>query len=546
MDCTCGAPELIEGAAFEARFTTPLGEVAGVTDLIETAYEYYHALARHPALGPVRWCDCGSDTASVCASCGGRRLAAAYRAVVHPDRARCEAFLTELASVRYRDASGVVKAALLGGVIKLVGELLRDEFRQQTAPSVPAAPPRSAAQALTIPGKNRYLRSVSELCSSHIGECCSLVIGSGSPIARDRTELWAASVEWVQWGNDYRGEEHYAYADWLSTRPPRPLPGREEATHAQWLLCQALGRGVDSGGRADAPWLCGAAYLAGLDAWALLLGGELINFGAIGLEDEADAVVFAHATVARLAVMVVCSTIDLVAEAMAEERNLFDTVCGTARRRLLAWGLDNLRAPWPIPAVSDVWAVWSSYMWLGPRHRFALYALPVTVQRQVTARWAQPTQLPALRRAQEAWQAGLTVDQELDVPCACCDHAALAREMTAWSTVVIDGADATDAGRLAFVQLLDACGVDACDTWHRSILDRCPSLAARHEVLYRRVAERADIFTAGLDAYEAYLAGAEPVLLPTRPAEFARQAADDLCARYHGRIARAAGVGDHQ
>ncbi|MFC9743929.1 hypothetical protein ACFVKC_39210 [Streptomyces noursei] len=530
------------GTGFDARFTTPLGDVAGMEDLIETAYGFFLALARHPALGPVRWCDCGSGTAPLCEGCGGRRLAAAYRAVVHPARADCEAFLAELASGRYRDATGVVKAALLGGVIKLVGELLRAEYREQALSPVLAAQRRTAGPPLAVLGKNRYLRSVADLCSSHIGECSALVIGSGSPIARDRTELWAASVEWLQWGSDYRGEEHYAYADWLSARPTRPLPGREASAQAQWLVCQALGKGVDSGGRADAPWLCGAPYLAGLDTRALLLGGELINFGGIGLEDEADAEVFAHVTVARLAVMAAGSSIDLVAEAMAGERNLFDTVCGTARRRLLAWGLENLRAPWPVPAVCDVWAVWSSYVWLGPRHRFALCALPADVQRQVTARWAHPTQLSALRRAQEAWLAGLDVDRELDVPCACCDHAALAQEMTAWSAVVIDGADQADAGQLAFLQLLDACGIDACDTWHRSLLDRCPSLGARHEVLYRRLAERADIFTAGLDAYEAYLAGAEPVLLPNRPTEFAQQAADDLCARYHGRLARAGGV----
>ncbi|MGW2602003.1 hypothetical protein [Streptomyces klenkii] len=530
------------GAGFEARFATPLGDVAGVEDLIERAYGFFLALARHPALGPVRWCDCGSGTAPVCEGCGGRGLAAAYRAVVHPGRAGCEVFLAELASGRYRDATGVVKAALLGAVIKLVGELLRAEYRQQALPPVPAARRRPAGPPLAILGKNRYLRSVSDLCSSHVGECSALVIGSGSPIARDRTELWAASVEWLQWASDYRGEEHYAYADWLSARPPRPLPGREASSQAQWLLCQALGLGVDSGGRADAPWLCEAAYLAGLDTRALLLGGELINFGSIGLEAEADAEVFAHATVARLAVMAAGSSVDLVAEAVAEERNVFDTVCGTARRRLLAWGLENLRAPWPVPAVSDVWAVWSGYVWLNPRHRFALCTLPPAVQRQVTARWAQPADLSALRRAQEAWQAGLEVDQELDVPCECCDHAALAREMTAWSAVVIEGADLADSGRLAFLQLLDACGIDACDAWHRSILDCCPSLAARHEVLYRRLADRPDIFTAGLDAYDAYLAGAEPVLLPTRPTEFAQQAADDQCARHHGRLAHAAGV----
>lgn len=88
-------------ASFGSLFCAPLGEVADVAGLIETAYAYMCGLARHPALtasglrdgaadGDGEGCDGGT---SVCDQCGGRWPAAAFGAAAHPARARCVAFL---------------------------------------------------------------------------------------------------------------------------------------------------------------------------------------------------------------------------------------------------------------------------------------------------------------------------------------------------------------------------------------------------------------------------------------------------------------------
>ncbi|MFG2988165.1 hypothetical protein ACGFZK_02440 [Streptomyces sp. NPDC048257] len=46
-------------------------------------------------------------------------------------------------------------------------------------------------------------------------------------------------------------------------------------------------------------------------------------------------------------------------------------------------------------------------VWLGQRHRFVLRGLPAHRQRQITALWAGPTDLDALKRSQEAWLAAV-------------------------------------------------------------------------------------------------------------------------------------------
>ncbi|MFF3672600.1 hypothetical protein ACFYYS_01295 [Streptomyces sp. NPDC002120] len=157
-------------APFGSLFTAPLGAVADVADLIGTAYAYVCALARHPGA--------------------------------------------------YRDVTGMVKAALLGGVVKVVGDLLRAVY-VEGAPRLPGG-----RGEVAVLGRNPFLRPVPDLCSSHVGECAVLVLSSGFPVARDRSELRAAATEWLQWACDHRGEEHYAYADRLRARPPRPGRGR--------------------------------------------------------------------------------------------------------------------------------------------------------------------------------------------------------------------------------------------------------------------------------------------------------------------------------
>ncbi|MFD9370762.1 hypothetical protein ACFWA6_24115 [Streptomyces sp. NPDC060020] len=211
-------------APFGSLFTAPLGEVADVADLIGTAYAYVCALARHPAFASHRHdgdaCDGGDGGTGVCDDCGGRRLAAAFGAAPHPERSRCTAFLTSLRTGAYRDATGMVKAALLGGVVKVVGDLLRAVY-VEGAPRLPGG-----RGEVAVLGRNPFLRPVPDLCSSHVGECAVLVLSSGFPVARDRSELQAAATEWPQWACDHRGEEHYAYADRLRARPPRPGRGR--------------------------------------------------------------------------------------------------------------------------------------------------------------------------------------------------------------------------------------------------------------------------------------------------------------------------------
>ncbi|MEV7445521.1 hypothetical protein AB0O22_31045 [Streptomyces sp. NPDC091204] len=96
--------------------------------------------ARHPALASHRHdgdaCDGGDGGTGVCDDCGGRRPAAAFGAAPHPARSRCTAFLASLRTGAYRDAAGMVKAALLGGAVKVVGDLLR-AVHVEGAPRLP-------------------------------------------------------------------------------------------------------------------------------------------------------------------------------------------------------------------------------------------------------------------------------------------------------------------------------------------------------------------------------------------------------------------------
>ncbi|MFI8436416.1 hypothetical protein ACIGJO_22205 [Streptomyces sp. NPDC079020] len=499
--------------------------------LIRTAYGYFAALGSHVPASPSGFCGCGHGRKKVCAQCGGRWLAAAYRAAEIPEKASRGAFLEDLLKAGNEDASGITKAAVLGSVLKVVGDVLR-EWHRENSVEYPGG-----GERISLLGRNPFLRPAPELCADHVGECAILVLTSGFPLARGRSDLWAASRLGLGWACDYQGGDHYGYADWLKVQRETTLPGR--VRDAEEALCLGLSQGVDSGGRVDAHWLCDAALPAGVDPLPILLGSELVNFGILG-DVESDCDEFARSVVARLGVMIICSSVDIVDEAMCGERNLLDTLCGSGARGAVGWAVERIRDDTWSPAETDAWALWSHYVWLGQRHRFVFRGMPERTQAALATSWKDSDTLPALLRTQREYLSIVVPDPELLVACDCCDHVALAREMTAWLMAANGSVDVRDKGQLAFLKLVDACGINECDTWHRSILDLCPSLRERHRVLLRSLVRDVRKFTAGLDHYVAYLKGADCRFLPVRPQWIAHEASADLCAKHHGYLMRAA------
>ncbi|MEU9084433.1 hypothetical protein [Streptomyces sp. NPDC048357] len=84
--------------------------------------------------------------------------------------------------------------------------------------------------------------------------------------------------------------------------------------------------------------------------------------------------------------MVLSGSFDMVEEAVQGERNVLDTVCAAERRRMAGWALERLREPWT-PCARDVRSLWSGYVGLGQRHRFALRGLSAADRRSITALW---------------------------------------------------------------------------------------------------------------------------------------------------------------
>ena len=501
--------------AFADEFHEPLGAVADVATLIEWAYRYYAALAVDSPALPVQFCGC--CTVPVCSLCGARCLSDAFAAASAPGKLDTVAFLMGLAA-SHVGAVGLVKGAVLAGVLKVTGDLIGAWH----AAGVQAFP--GGRGELSILGKNAYPRPFPELVSEHIEECAAVVLTTGFPVVSTQDELWAASTIWANWGVDYLGRERYGDGEWPALR------GRDAAVDAERALCLALGRGSEWGGRLSDPWLCDIAASRQMDVRPLLLGSELINFGSIGLVAETeDPAEFARAQVARLAVMVASSAVDVVFEAVAGERNLFYTLCAEAETKIVDWMFQRMRASWS-PAETDILALYCPYVFIGPRHRFILKGLPPG-----TVRWDDHDSLALLLEAQHRHLATVEPESRFVVVCDCCDWREIAREMTAWIAAA-DGIDSCDQDQVGFLKLLDATGIDFLHEWHYSILRRCPGVADRHTVLLRAIPEWK--IRAGVDEYHAYLAGADVVPLPGRPEGVAVEMAEELCERYHGFLPR--------
>lgn len=520
-----------QAEGFHEQFAAPLGEVADVDSLIRVAYKYFAALGAHVPASPSALCGCGQGREAMCAACGGRWLSTAYRAAKIPEKASRGAFMDGLLKDEHKGATGITKAAVLGSVLKVVGDVLREWHRGNHFENP------GGGEELSLLGRNPFLRPAPELCDDHVGECAILVLTSGFPLAHARSDLWAASRLGLGWACDYQGGDHYEYADWLKVQRATTLPGR--VRDAEEVVCLGLSQGVDSGGRVDAHWLCDAALPAGVDPLPILLGSELVNFGILG-DVESDCDEFARSVVARLGVMIICSSVDMVDEAMCGERNLLDTLCESGARGAIEWAVERIRDDSWSRSETDAWALWSHYVWLGQRHRFVFRGLPERTQAELATSWRDSDSLSALLRTQRAYLSTVVPDPELLVACDCCDYVAMAREMTAWLKAANGSVDVRDEGQVAFVKLVDACGVNECDNWHRGILDLCPSLRARHRVLLRSLVRDIRKFTAGLDHYVAYLKGADCGFLPVRPQRIADEASADLCAKYHGHLMRAA------
>ncbi len=500
---------------FADQFHDPLSYVTDVATLIEWAYGYYAALAVASPTLPERFCGCCTDP--VCRQCGGRCLSAAFGAASVPGKADTAVFLMNLAR-SHVGAVGVVKGAVLAGVLKVAGDVV-GAWHAEGAPPIPGG-----HGELAVLGKNAYPRPFPDLVAEHIEECAAVVLTTGFPVISTQEELWSASTIWANWGVDYLGRERHGDGEWPILR------GREAAVDAERALCLALGRGSEWGGRLSEPWLCDIAASRRLDVRPVLLGSELINFGSIGLESEtADPAEFARAQTARLAVMVASSAVDVVFEAMAGERNLFYTLCAEAERNILDWTFQRLQDSWT-PAETDVLALYCPYVFIGPRHRFILKGLPASI---VT--WGDDDSLPTLLDAQDRHLATVEPEARFAVACDCCDWQEVAREMTAW-TAAAAGIDPRDPDQISFLKLLDAAGIDFFHEWHHSILRRCPGVADRHTSLLRAIPEWK--IRASIEEYHVYLAGADAVLLPGRPERIAGEISEELCVRYHGVLPR--------
>jgi hypothetical protein len=271
-----------------------------------------------------------------------------------------------------------------------------------------------------------------------------------------------------------------------------------------------------------------------------MIGSEVVNFGVIGLDLEVHCSRnFARCQVARLAVMLASSAIDIVDEAASGERNLLDTVCPDASRTMVGWARKQMCSTFD--AEGEAILKYMGYVYTSARHRFILLSLDDRQVEAVTT-WTESDNLSTLLHLRDLHLSRVAPDPAFEIPCCCCDWESMAREMSAWNAVARGDMDLACGEQVAFAKILDAAGIDLCYAWHDSILNCCPQIDKRFMTLVRAVTTDNAKFMRCLDDYRRYIAGCEPSFWPKRPKSVALEMSEHLCQRYHAQLLAASGA----
>jgi hypothetical protein len=212
--------------SFEQQFHEPIGRIESFAGMVEEAYIYFYALRRESTTLPNNFCIDTSHTKTACPRCAAQHLAAMYSSSQVPEKNLISEFIKSLVHDKGNKAE-IVKGAVMATIIKLVCDVIRYSHNRCVEEH------SGGLDEIRIPGKNSYLRPVRELACDHIGENATLVFASGLSIAHDKRELWAASVRWLQWAADYKGDDEYGYSDWQAAAKFAEIPGRESSCEAQ-------------------------------------------------------------------------------------------------------------------------------------------------------------------------------------------------------------------------------------------------------------------------------------------------------------------------